>query len=85
MTSGEILTALKNTPGLSNDNSGAEQLEELLEELLGSQIRGELTSANVSAFLRRYKNRIIDGKLLRAEKDGHRKQVLFNLENDCTH
>ncbi len=40
----------------------------------------DLTGAKVSSTLRRYKNRIIDGKTLKVDKDAGLKQVLFKIE-----
>ena len=50
------------------------------KEQLSCKRGSELTGARVSSALRRYKNRIIDGRMLKVAMDAGLKQVLFKIE-----
>jgi hypothetical protein len=58
----------------------ASDKDQAKEILLAGGRGSELTGARVSSALRRYKNRIIDGKILKVDKDGHQKQIVFKIE-----
>jgi hypothetical protein len=78
MTAGEIKAELESdlnpTWGLASDRDQAKEI------LLANGRSSNLTGARVSSVLRRYKNRIIDDKILKVDRDDHRKQALFKIE-----
>jgi hypothetical protein len=71
MTAGEIKAELESdlnpTWGLASDRDQAKEI------LLANGRSSNLTGARVSSVLRRYKNRIIDDKILKVDRDDHRK------------
>jgi putative DNA primase/helicase len=78
MTAGEIKADLESTLdptwGLVSDRDQAKEI------LLAGGRGGELTGARVSSALRRYKNRIIDGRMLKVDMDASLKQAIFKIE-----